>query len=102
MAGAEKGAIPLRIQLAGPVRADRGKGEQLFALANHEESLVAEMVVYSVGGIVGDRSRIYHPFSTDGGRAAHGLATRGHGDHGQHQELPAVHARTRVLELSHL
>jgi hypothetical protein len=105
MAGTEKRAIRFCIKLARPVRADGGKGEQLFPLADHEKSLVAEVAVHSVRGVVSDRASVYHSFpASDGGTAnvAHGLAARDYGDRSQNDELPAIYTRIYVLWGEHI
>ena len=80
-AGIERRAVTLAVEgtirfggkSALAMRANGGKGEQLFALANHKESLVAKITVNAVGGVVAGRTGI-HDSSPVRGRSAASLA----------------------------
>ena len=80
------------------MRAKGGEGDQFFTLADHEESQVAVGVVEPVRLIVSDWPCIDHSFCVrvGGAPSVDGLGT---GDCGccQHQELPPVQSRGRIL-----
>jgi hypothetical protein len=67
MTFAVKRMIRLADELAFPVGANGGKGKQLFTVPDHKESLIAKVIVNSVGGIAADRPRVDNSFPVSRG-----------------------------------
>ena len=95
-----KGTVRFGDELAFPVGANGGERKQFFPFPDHEESLVAKIIVNSVGGVVAGRSRVHDPFCVRGRgtfAVVKCVATRGHRSRRQNQKPPPVHADFCIL-----